>query len=119
MTDNDTVFEHFLALSQKKIHKHSIDIHRIDTADDLQETCHLLFVAKGIKRSNFPKIFLSLTDQAILIIGEVESFISSGGIIRIDKADNKISFQVSVKNAKQHHLHISPLLLRHATAIHE
>ena len=115
---SDGVIESFEPLSKKKIQKHPIKLIHIHPTHISKKECHLLFVTT-LNPHDVPLIFSSLEDLPILTVSDITGFIKSGGIIQLETVDDKITFRVGLKMAKQKKLHMSALLLRHALSTDE
>lgn len=77
--------------------------------------CQLLFINKENPR----EALTELAGNAILTVGDRESFIRSGGMISFYLDKNKIRFYINTKNAKAANINISSKLLRLANVIEE
>ena len=73
--------------------------------------CHILFVGPGTKIP-LPKIFQRLGNKPTLTVGDLDQFVSQGGIIQFVKLENKIHFAIRPDAARRVGLNISSHLLR-------
>ena len=79
------------------------------------QNCHLLFINKENPRETLTE----LAGNAILTVGDRESFIRSGGMISFYLDKNKIRFYINTKKAKAVNINISSKLLRLANVIED
>jgi YfiR/HmsC-like len=75
--------------------------------------CNMLFVGKG--EGGLP--FATLRNLPVLTVGEADDFLSSGGMIRLHLAEDKIRFDINLVAADSSHLRISSRLMLLATSV--
>ncbi len=92
----------------KKIH-----VIQIETLQELP-IVHLLYFATSHKQ-DLNKILKSFQDQAVLTVGEDDIFLTSGGIINLQKRKNRMQFAINNEAAVQSNIKISSKLLGLAT----
>jgi hypothetical protein len=92
----------------------SIVIRYFSEADEVRN-CHLLFINKENPR----EALMGLAGNAVLTVGDRESFIRSGGMIGFYVDKNKIRFYINTKTARAANINISSKLLRLANVIEE
>lgn len=80
-------------------------------SDGNLDTCHILFISSTEKR-RIGSVLDRLKDSSILIVGETNGFVQSGGVIGFLVQDNKVGFDINAGAAKRKHLKISSQLLR-------
>lgn len=112
---DDTVYMAFSEIEGKNINGHHLAVKKIKTIQEI-ENCHILFVSRS-NRDYLPKIFAAVKEKSILTIGDMPGFTTSGGIISLEKEDDKIRFTINVTAAKQSRLKISSRLLRLAAIV--
>jgi YfiR/HmsC-like len=78
--------------------------------------CNILFLSRDEGKRQ-AAVLRDLRGQPILTIGETDSFISDGGMIRLHIEEDKIRFDINVDGANASHLKISSRLLLLATTI--
>jgi hypothetical protein len=78
--------------------------------------CNILFLSHDEGRRQ-PAILLGLHDQPILTVGETESFLSDGGMIRFRLEGDRIRFDINLAAADSARLKISSRLLLLATSV--
>lgn len=78
--------------------------------------CKILFLSRdeGPRQS---ATLRDLRDQPVLTVGETESFLSEGGMIRFRIAADRIRFDINLTAAESAHLKISSRLLLLATSV--
>jgi hypothetical protein len=83
------------------------------------KTCHVLFICTcdSVRTKNSTKIIKALKGLPVLIIGEMDDFLESGGIINFLMEDKKVRFEINNTAAKRAKLTISSKLLRLARRV--
>lgn len=78
--------------------------------------CNILFLSRD-EAPRQSAILRALHDQPILTVGETESFLSDGGMIRFHLEADRIRFDINLAAADSAHLKISSRLLLLATTV--
>jgi hypothetical protein len=78
--------------------------------------CNILFLSRDERRRQ-PATLLDVRDQPILTVGETESFLSDGGMIRFRLEGDRIRFDINLAAADSARLKISSRLLLLATSV--
>jgi len=78
--------------------------------------CNILFLSRDERRRQ-PATLLDVRDQPILTVGETESFLSDGGMIRFRLEGERIRFDINLAAADSARLKISSRLLLLATSV--
>jgi hypothetical protein len=78
--------------------------------------CKILFLSRDEARRQ-PEILQDLRDQPVLTVGETDSFLSEGGMIRFHLESDRIRFDINLTAADSAHLKISSRLLLLATSV--
>ncbi len=78
--------------------------------------CDILFLSRD-EGSRQSAILRDLRDRPILTVGETESFLSDGGMIRFHLEADRIRFDINLAAADSAHLKISSRLLLLATTV--
>ena len=73
--------------------------------------CHVLFVCRSEKK-HLDQIIKSVKDHSVLMVGDMEDFLESGGIINFLMEDEKVCFEIHNTAAKRAKLDIRSKLLR-------
>jgi hypothetical protein len=79
--------------------------------------CHIVFIA-GAGKAEVLELLSKTRTLPILTVGEADSFIEAGGVIKFVKKDNKVRFEVNLGAARTAGLQISSKLLSLADAVH-
>lgn len=79
-------------------------------------TCHLLFVGAS-ERQNFTRIITSLKHAPVLTVSDVHSFQATGGMITLQKEQNRIRYHINQKEATAAGLRLSSQLLKTAIEV--
>ncbi len=109
--------EAFESVVGRKIGQNRIEIRYVAEPEDVIG-CHLLFLAET-ERKDLPQIMIAAGQEPILLIGEMNGFLESGGIVNLHLVHNKIRFAVNLDHARAHHLQISSQLLMLASSVIE
>jgi hypothetical protein len=78
--------------------------------------CKILFLSRDEGRRQ-PEILQGVRDQPVLTVGESDSFLSDGGMIRFHLEADRIRFDINLTAADSAHLKISSRLLLLATSV--
>lgn len=128
----------FEPIKQKKIHNKNITLKYFDGYEKLktpQETdrgqwdqkiealknCHLLMFCSvdSVRLEAASEIIKALRDSPVLMVGQEDGFLESGGVINFLMKDKKICFEINNVAAKRGKLEISSQLLRLAKRVIE
>jgi hypothetical protein len=86
------------------------------THTNILETCHILFVSTSEKHQA-RNIVMSLQNQPVLTVADMENFTNIGGMINFLQKEHKIHFEINVKSSQQAGLHIRSKLLKLADIV--
>jgi hypothetical protein len=92
-----------------------LHVHVLDHADNLQG-CDIVFFTRNDARIQAAAL-RALRGRAVLTVGETDSFLSDGGMIRFHLEQDKIRFDIDLAAANNAQLKISSRLLMLATAV--
>jgi hypothetical protein len=98
-----------LAMRDKTVRNRHFVVEECRTLADARR-CHVLFVS-GSEKRRIREIISTVSDGAVLTIGEDDGFIDNGGIINFFRQGNKFRFQISNDAAKRAGLRIDSKLL--------
>ena len=89
---------------------------RLISQQQTMQGCNILFLSRdeGWRQA---AILKSLRGQPVLTVGETDSFLSDGGMIRLRLDDDKIRFDINAGAADSSQLKISSRLLLLATTV--
>lgn len=104
------------ALSGKKIAGHSVELVRARKISDLGG-CQVVFVSSA--ESHLPGAVASLRSQPVLLVGEDEDFVGSGGTIQFFVQDNRVRFAINPDAARKSGLKVSSKLLALASVVRD
>ena len=96
---------------------HPLVIERYPGVKDIRD-CQILFISSS-ESKRIKTILASLKGRSILTVGDFESFIKDGGIIRFFEKKNKIHLRVDPEAAKLARLSISSKILRLAEIVEQ
>lgn len=80
--------------------------------------CHVIFVSSP-EREPTADLAVRLKGRAVLLVGESEDFVASGGIIQFTIEDNRVRFVINPDAADRAGLKISSKLLALARIVHD
>ena len=110
----------FLDLDQlvetKKVQDRPIEIRRFSLDSDFTP-CHILFLSAAVHLDVQAKIIRPLSGKNVLLVGETDEFIKSGGVINFVTEDYRVRLYVDRKAAKRQGLQISSKLLQVAHVV--
>ena len=99
----------------EKVENRPLKFQRYLQIDEIK-TCHVLFISRS-EANRLEQILVSLKNRSILIVGDGDDFVQSGGMIRLATAQNKIRLIINLEAAKAANLTISSKLLRSAEVV--
>lgn len=81
--------------------------------------CHILFFRNRTDQ-NIDKVLQSIGGSAVLTVGELDGFATSGGMIEFSvNAQNRLELEINLSQVRSGGLHISAQLLEIATHVHQ
>lgn len=81
-------------------------------------SCHILFVSSS-ERKRLQPIIEEAKGHSILTVGEIEGFISQGGVISFKVEDERVRFEINLAAAKRQKLELSAKLLSVAEIVNQ
>ena len=105
---------HFLkqGLLGKRVHDRHTDLRVVQDASQL-EGCDVIFMDE-FYGANFWELKKSIDAHKVVTVDGSLEFLKQGGLIRFYLEDNRLRFEVNLKEARILGFRISPELLRHA-----
>jgi hypothetical protein len=97
------------------VNGHPIVVQRYNQVQDVK-TCHILFINPE-DASQFKSILENLKAQNTLTVGDVNTFVRQGGMIRFYTENGKIRIRINLDSVKEADLTISSKLLRLADVV--
>jgi hypothetical protein len=107
--DKKVLIKRFVSLKESKLSSGQVEAIR---------KCHLLFVCHS-EKEQLKEIFNLVQGHSVLIVGDMNGFIESGGIVNFVIDDKKVRFEINNAAAKQAKLNIRSKLLRLAKRVIE
>ena len=105
------------SIEGKSVRGRQLVIRRLAKIEDLEECpCHILFISSS-EEKRLAQIFLKLEDRNVLTVGDMKGFAQRGGIINFIMVENRIRFEINVKEAERTGLEISSKLLNLAKIV--
>ena len=102
-------------IDARAIDSHPVQVLRVVTAAEAR-TCHLLFVSSDQDKQG-RAVMEGLGACCVVTVGETQSFLERGGIIRFSVQQGRVQFQVNLHAATQAGVRISARLLSVATRV--
>jgi hypothetical protein len=99
----------------KRLGNHLLRVQHLRQPQALQN-CHILFVG-GLDKKRQAAALASVKGEPVLTVGDSEQFVNEGGMIGFCLEENKVRFQINLKNAADAGLKISARLLILAKAV--
>jgi hypothetical protein len=103
------------AVKGEKIGTRPLVVRRFSRVGDITD-CHILFISRS-ESAQLDKIIAGLKGRSLLTVGDTDTFIRKGGVVRFVTENNKIRLRINVEAAKASDLTISSKLLRPATIV--
>jgi hypothetical protein len=101
--------------TSRSISRKKIDLQYISTVNQAKN-CQLLFVSTS-EKENLDDIQTTLGDQAIAMVSDIKGFTRSGGTIEFVSQENKLSFIINLRRAREQELEIHSALLNLASEV--
>jgi hypothetical protein len=80
--------------------------------------CEILFISAS-EKTNLTSILEAVRSRPVLTISDMERFTQSGGMIGLMTLDNKVRFEINLKQAQRSRLRVSSQLLKLARDVIE
>ncbi len=81
------------------------------TGESEISACHILFLSSTAE-TPIPQLLAGVPSEGVLTVGETDTFVDDGGMIRLFAADNNIRFEINREAARRAGLTISSRMLR-------
>lgn len=104
--------------STKSFQNKKVSIIQYDNLDDL-EKCHIVYIPSTINTQKLKSVLSHPNCTNTLVITEKEGNIQYGSVINFVNVDNKIKFEISLKEAKSRELETSSQLLKMALKVYQ
>lgn len=103
-------------LRKRNVKSAAIQIRYFDQAEDITNTCQLLFISDS-KRAFIQPILQRFSRETTLTLSNLDAFASLGGIIELTQGNNKIGFTINPNQTRRAGLSIAAPLLDLATIV--
>jgi hypothetical protein len=107
-----------VSASGHRLHGRTVQVSSLADDDASIARCHLLYVS-GLDRARTAQLIARLRDTSALTVGDDETFITAGGIIRIFVENGKMRFAINPRAATRARLQLSSRLLALADVVDE
>ena len=97
-------------VASEKIEGHPIEIRRYTSAEAATSS-HILFIGKE-KSPEVVDILKVLKGQDVLTVSDMEDFTAKGGMLKFFVADNKLRFELNMREYKNTNIQLSSRLMR-------
>lgn len=101
----------------KSIGKQPIEVRKLPRSADV-ERCHILFVGQS-ELNLMPAIYKSLDKRSTLLITEYADALEDGAVVNFVHVSNTVKYDLSVSNARKHHLEVGSTLRQLANRVTE
>jgi len=99
----------------KQLQGREIVIRPVATPAELKG-CHILFIGDG-NRQRIGELLRAVQGTAVLTVGEVEGFLTLGGMINFTNQGNRVKLEIGLDNVQQARLNMSAKLLAVANVL--
>lgn len=107
------------AIAQRKqVNGCRIRIRRFRSMDEYQP-CHILFITDAVTEEAAKDAAGMLRDKPVLIVGEIDRFEQSGGVIVFHIEDGNVKFSLNIDAARRRQLVVGARLSRLARVVHD
>jgi len=104
------------SLEGKSIRGREIHVREVETLADAAQ-CHMLFVSAAGEHSGAAHTLSDFNRARTLTVGESSDFIFRGGIINLNRVDNRIRFEINRLSGERAGFRFSAQLLKLATLV--
>lgn len=115
---DDLPVEALESIRGKTVRGRNLAVRRIRPIKDIASSCHVLFISSS-EESRLPQVMQDIHGSSVLTVGEMERFISSGGIINFVIEKNKVRFEINPISAERARLKLSSQLLNLARVVRQ
>lgn len=102
--------------SKRNVGGRNIEVRRVTPREIEAGECHLVLVAAGELR-RLEELAGALAGGGVLLVGETEGFLDSGGTIALVARDRKIALEINLRSARAQGLSVSSKLLSIASVV--
>lgn len=102
--------------ARRNVNGRGIEVRRVTPAEIEAGECHLVLVAPGEIR-RMEELHAALAGAGVLLVGESEGFLESGGAIALVARERKISLEINLRAARSQGLNVSSKLLSIASVV--
>lgn len=103
--------------SDRMVNNRPIEIYQASSPRQLDQP-HLVFVGRYAER-HLPRLARMAREQSFLIVTENDQGLSDGSTINLRLVDGRIGFDVALRQAREHNLHLSARLLSVASTVEQ
>lgn len=104
------------SLSGKRIRGRELDVRQVEALADVAQ-CHMLFVSAAGEHSGAGATLGEFNRARTLTVGESSDFIFRGGIINLNRVDNRVRFEIDRLSGERAGFRFSAQLLKLATLV--
>jgi YfiR/HmsC-like len=99
----------------KRVQGHPVTVQHYARVEDVRD-CHILFIGSS-QEAQIARVMAALKGRNVLTVGDYETFLRDGGVIRLVKLGDQLKMHINLDAAKSSHLDISSKLLRPAYVV--
>jgi hypothetical protein len=94
----------------EQVQGHPVTVQHYSRVEDVRD-CHILFIGSS-QEARIARVMAALKGRNILTVGDYETFLRDGGVIRLVKLGDQLRLHINLDAAKLAQLGISSKLLR-------
>lgn len=106
---NNMVQQSFASLDHKKVGNKTLKVINLSRLNNFEQ-CHALYISK-LKKNILLQVFVEIKESSLLTIGRGGDFAEMGGMVGLEKINNKMTLHVNVPKVREANLNISARLL--------
>lgn len=112
---NNMVQESFASIDHKKVGNKTLKVINLSRLNSFEQ-CHVMYISE-LKKNILLQVFFEIKESSLLTIGKGGDFAEMGGMVGLEKVNNKITLHVNVQKVRKANLNISARLLSLAKII--
>ena len=106
-----SLMQAFAFLDGKKMGKQSLQV-TTTPPHNVSSSCNIIFFGKDTETKTVLRTLNDVNTTPVLTIGEKETFIDTGGVIRFFMEKDRLRFEINLAAAYKQHLRLSARLLK-------
>ena len=99
-----------LAIAKEEKYSNPLKVTRIDSPEDIPESCNILFVSKNAM-DDWDAVRTRISGRPILSVSDYDDFTRQGGMVGLLKHEQKIQVEINHRRVRESGLSVSSKLL--------